>query len=115
MTRSKDGSAGQATSSGYDPIIVLPPEVDGAVSIGMNAYQRATRRTDRMDPNGFEMPILGLFGEVGSLLSALKKKQRDQAAFTKYHAAIVEELGDVLWYFTNIASRSGLDLSILSH
>lgn len=114
MTRSNERSARQALSSGYEPLIVLPPEVDGAVSVGMNAYQRATRRTDRMDPNGFDTPILGLFGEVGSLLSALKKKQRDQAAFTKYDAAIVEELGDVLWYFTNIASRASLDLSILA-
>ena len=60
------------------------------------------------------MPILGLFGEVGSLLSALKKKLRDTAAFTKYDQIILEELGDVLWYFTIIATRAKLDLSILT-
>lgn len=67
-----------------------------------------------MERNSLEMPILGLFGEVGSLLSALKKKQRDALAYTKYDAAILEELGDTLWYFTRIASRAGLDLSVLA-
>ena len=31
---------------------------------------------------GLRFPLLGLFGEVGSLLSALKRKQRDQAPST---------------------------------
>jgi len=97
----------------YDPIVILPDEVTGD-TIHLNAYQRATRTTDRLNQGGMEPPILGLFGEVGSLLSALKKKQRDKAAFDQYDAAIIEELGDALWYFTNLASRAGLDLSILA-
>jgi NTP pyrophosphatase (non-canonical NTP hydrolase) len=100
--------------SRIEPFVILPPEVEEAGSVGMNAYQRVTKTTDRMERSGLDVPILGLFGEVGSLLSALKKKQRDQAAFTKYDTAILEELGDVLWYFSNIASRAGLDLSVLA-
>ena len=94
-------------------IIALPPDVDSMSPIGMNLYQRMTQNTDQMPP-GLEMPILGLFGEVGSLLSALKKKMRDMDAFTKYDSTILEELGDVLWYFTRIASRVNLNLSILA-
>ena len=96
-------------------IIALPSDFDSESTshVGMNFYQRVTQNTDQMPP-GLEMPILGLFGEVGSLLSALKKKLRDMDAFTKYDSTILEELGDVLWYFTRIASRVNLDLSILA-
>lgn len=98
----------------YDKqIVILPSEVDATTGIHMNMYQRVTQHTDQM-PEGLEMPILGLFGEVGSLLSALKKKLRDMEAFTKYDSTILEELGDVLWYFTRIASRANLDLSVLA-
>jgi NTP pyrophosphatase (non-canonical NTP hydrolase) len=99
----------------YKPIVRLPDEVANPTGgVGLNAYQRVTLQTDNLNQPGLEAPILGIFGEVGSLLSALKKKQRDKAAFDKYDDAILEELGDVIWYFTNLASRSGLDLSILA-
>lgn len=55
-----------------------------------------------------EFPYLGLFGEVGTLLSALKKKQRDGKAYTSYESVVHEEFGDVLWYLSNIASRANL-------
>jgi hypothetical protein len=41
---------------------------------------------------------VSLDGEVGSLVSALKKKRRDTDGFFGYHDAVLEELGDVLWY-----------------
>lgn len=80
----------------------------------MNAYQRVTALTDNFNDTGLDLPILGLFGEVGGLLSALKKKQRDQSYQQSYDEAICEELGDVLWYFTRIASRANLDLSVIA-
>src|SRR5207249_6914238 len=49
----------------------------------------------------------GLFGEAGSLLSELKKKQRDRDSYVGYSSSVVEEFGDTLWYFSNIASRAG--------
>ncbi|MBL4623587.1 MAG: nucleoside triphosphate pyrophosphohydrolase family protein [Flavobacteriales bacterium] len=94
-------------------VFLLPEEFGDENGVHMKEYQRASQRTDKM-PDGLEMPILGLFGEVGSLLSALKKKLRDTSAFTKYDQIILEELGDVLWYFTIIATRAKLDLSILA-
>ena len=60
-------------------------------------------------------PLLGLFGEVGSLLSALKKKQRDRTSYLGYEDSVIEEFGDVLWYFSNIAARANLDLNALAH
>ena len=76
----------------------------------------AARRTDQNSTRGLEglaFPLLGLFGEVGTLLSALKKKLRDRDSYVGYSDAVVEEFGDVLWYFTNIASRASLNLSVL--
>lgn len=85
--------------------------------VGMNEFQRHTRATDQntlVGIEGLRFPLLGLFGEVGSLLSALKKKQRDQASYLGYEESVIEEFGDVLWYFSNIAARANLDLSVLS-
>jgi NTP pyrophosphatase (non-canonical NTP hydrolase) len=82
----------------------------------MNEYQRGTLQTDQgtfQGMDGLRLPLLGLYGEVGSLLSALKKKRRDHDAYIGYQDSILEEFGDVLWYFSNIAARAGLDLSVL--
>ncbi len=91
------------------PAVVVDPEW-----ISMNDYQTANRQTDRMPPDSLDMPLLGLFGEIGSLLSELKKKQRDQRAYIKYDTAVLEELADVLWYFSQLATRAGLTLEVLA-
>lgn len=85
--------------------------------IGLDEYQRFTTRTDRNDragADGIGFVLLGLFGEVGGLLSALKKKQRDKDAFVAYHDEVLEELGDTLWYFANAALRAEIPLSFLA-
>lgn len=65
----------------------------------------------RSDGGSLTFPLLGLFGETGSLLSEVKKKQRDRASYLGYAGAVVEELGDVLWYLTIVAARGGLSLN----
>jgi NTP pyrophosphatase (non-canonical NTP hydrolase) len=82
----------------------------------LNDYQRAARGTDQKQGGleGLPYLLLGLFGEVGTLLSALKKKQRDQVSFVGYTEAIIEEFGDVLWYFSNIGIRASLNLSTVA-
>lgn len=80
----------------------------------LNEYQHFTVRTDKNGKpgtDGLGFVLLGLFGEVGSLLSALKKKQRDKESFSSYHDEVIEELGDALWYFANAALRAGISLS----
>lgn len=96
------------------PSVSLPDEVSDTSIVYLNAYQRATALTDNFNDNGLDLPILGLFGEVGGLLSALKKKQRDQSYQQSYNEAISEEIGDVLWYFARIASRANLNLSVIA-
>lgn len=82
--------------------------------LALNEYQQFTARTDKNAKPGIDglgFVLLGLFGEVGSLLSALKKKQRDKESFSSYHDEVIEELGDALWYFANAALRAGMNLS----
>jgi hypothetical protein len=74
-------------------------------------YAAQALTTDqRSDSGSLTFPLLGLFGETGSLLSEVKKKQRDRASYIGYAGAVVEELGDVLWYLTAVAARGGLTL-----
>jgi len=82
-------------------------------SLGLNEYQTLASRTDktRAKGNGFDLPVLGLVGEVGSLLSELKKKQRDSAAYVSYENTVLEELGDALWYLAIIADHANIKLA----
>ena len=75
-------------------------------------YAAQALTTDQRSDNGSPaFPLSGLFGETESLLSEVKKKQRDRASYIGYAGAVVEELGDVLWYLTVVATRGGLTLS----
>lgn len=75
-------------------------------------YQRQAARTDRIDDDkGVIVPLLGLGGEAGSLLTEYKKLLRDGAAHARFEATVAEELGDILWYVSTIASRMNLDLA----
>jgi NTP pyrophosphatase (non-canonical NTP hydrolase) len=78
----------------------------------VESYATQALTTDqRSDAGSLVFPLLGLFGETGSLLSEVKKKQRDKASYIGYAGNVVEELGDVLWYLTVLAKRGGLALS----
>lgn len=50
---------------------------------------------------------LGLCGETGEVAEKLKKMRRDGDKDSK---EIAKELGDVLWYLTNLANYIGYDL-----
>lgn len=84
-------------------------------SLGLNEYQLLASRSDRTlnKGNGFDLPVLGLVGEVGSLLSEVKKRQRDFAAIVGYRQTVLEELGDALWYLAIIANHAGISLATL--
>lgn len=86
-------------------------------ALQLDEYQDFTAISDRSglsESDGLGFVLLGLFGEVGSLLSALKKKRRDKDAYLAYEGAVLEEFGDALWYLANAASRVGLKLSDLA-
>lgn len=55
--------------------------------------------------------ILGLNGEVGSLSTEYKKKLRDGDNYALFKDKLAEELGDIIWYLTAIATIEGIPLS----
>jgi hypothetical protein len=57
------------------------------------------------------VPILGLAGEVGELLNEFKKRLRDGEAHARFQERVAEELGDILWYTAETATKFGLKLN----
>ena len=85
-------------------------------SLTIAEFQRRSQRTDHFpepdDEGGDPLlgPLLGLAGEVGTLLAAYKKRLRDGAAYELFKDNVAEELGDILWYLANAAEKAGLSL-----
>lgn len=73
-------------------------------------YQALAKETDVISAKPLILPLLGFFGEVGSLVSELKKKQRDEDAYIGYKSSVVEEIGDVLWYLACICSHTNTSM-----
>jgi NTP pyrophosphatase (non-canonical NTP hydrolase) len=88
-----------------------------AGSLSLNDYQTQATTTDRTRGigSGFDLAVLGLFGETGSLLSEVKKKQRDSRSYIGYEDTVTEEMGDVLWYLAALATHAGLALASVAH
>lgn len=84
----------------------------------LDSYQKEALRTDRVpagdgadDAASLIVPMLGLAGETGQLLSEYKKHLRDGEAHRLFKERVSEELGDLLWYIANVASKFDLQLS----
>src|SRR5690606_29203525 len=87
-------------------------------SMDFRSYQKEALRTDRVpardgadDAASLIVPMLGLAGETGKLLSEYKKHLRDGEAHRMFKERVSEELGDLLWYIANVASKFDLSLS----
>jgi NTP pyrophosphatase (non-canonical NTP hydrolase) len=61
----------------------------------------ATRKDE--DRAGIMVPLLGLAGEAGTLLTEYKKWIREGESYQIFKDRVAEELGDILWYVSNIA------------
>jgi len=77
-------------------------------------YQEQSRRTWRRVHTDHPIiyPTLGLVNEAGEVAGKVKKIFRDQEGLigADDRAALMQELGDVLWYFTQICTE--LDLTL---
>ena len=88
----------------------------------MRAYQLKAQKTDQVPspartPEGdasLVVPLLGLAGETGELLTEYKKRLRDGEAHRMFKDRVSEELGDLLWYVANVASKFDLDLNAIA-
>src|SRR4051812_15641246 len=77
-------------------------------------YQKQSRETAVYPNSGsnYIYPTLGLAGETGEVAEKIKKAVRDHNGVIDdaRRADIEKELGDVLWYVSQIASELGLSL-----
>ena len=69
-------------------------------------YFDDAEQTDRLVGRSNHVALLatGLFGETGSVLTELKKAARETAAYPSYRNRLVEEIGDLLWYFARLVT-----------
>lgn len=75
-------------------------------------YQEAAKETIQDHASNDQLsevvPFLGIIGEIGSVLTQLKIKLRDGDAYIAYKTKLSEELGDVLWYLSTIATQNNI-------
>lgn len=64
-------------------------------------YLHLVSLTDKLGSND-EARVLGIYGELGSLMTVLKKKAREPDVFVKYSQELLEESGDLLWYLASV-------------
>lgn len=79
-----------------------------------DSYQEKAKETIQKNASDDNLtsivPFLGIIGEIGSLLTELKKKFRDGDSYVAFKSKLGEELGDVLWYVSTIATQNDLKL-----
>ena len=74
-------------------------------SILLTDYMSQVEPTDTLPLDDLQPVLLGLFGEVGSIMATAKKFHREREAYAGYRHAVEEEFGDALWYFTALCRR----------
>ena len=77
-------------------------------------YQKLSRET-AVYPNAdknFIYPAFGLVGEAGEVAEIIKRIIRDNNNIIdeKVRAELTKELGDVLWYLSQLATEFGISL-----
>ena len=80
----------------------------------LNVYQRESRKTALYPDAGSNAiyPTLGLVGEAGEVADKVKKILRDKKGVFDEDSKdeIKFELGDVLWYISQLSSELGYEL-----
>ncbi len=71
-------------------------------------YMREIEPTDKLPQDNLHPVLMGLFGEVGSIMATSKKQLREKTAYAGYQQAVEEEFGDTLWYFTALCRHLGI-------
>lgn len=80
-------------------------------SVSLQRYIDIVRDTDRLPKDDLRPVLMGLFGEVGSIMAPAKKLHREGVAYIGYQSAVEEEFGDALWYLAALSSRLNVNLS----
>lgn len=96
----------------YDNPKIPPGDTLSIKSYATLAQQSIHLKSSSSSP--LDTPMLGFFGEAGSLLSAVKKQKRDGLPTRKYFDTVREEVGDFLWYFSLVCQVSGVPLETVA-
>ncbi len=85
----------------------------------LNHYQSESRKTALYPNVGSNViyPTLGLVGEAGEVADKVKKILRDKKGVFDQDSkdAIKFELGDVLWYVSQLSSELGYELDDIAY
>ncbi len=73
-------------------------------------YAELSAETDKFDPQSLTAVLLGIFGEVGSLMTISKKFYREGWSYPAHRNAVIEEFGDILWYLAALCRRMDYSL-----
>lgn len=73
-------------------------------------YEGSIASTDRLSYQDHVPVLMGLYGEVGSIMATSKKAFREDKAFIGYRSAVEEEFGDVFWYLSALCRRLSVNL-----
>lgn len=91
------------------------------MTLELNEYQRIARTTAIYE-DAIVYPALGLCGEAGEVAEKIKKLIRDKGGIENLPnmddddlAAVVKEIGDVMWYCANLAADLGVMLDDVAH
>ncbi|KIX44642.1 pyrophosphatase [Burkholderia pseudomallei] len=79
-------------------------------SLLLSEYAEQIAGTDVLHPVDFSPVLQGLYGEVGGIMSTVKKNVREKSAYPGYRKAAEEEFGDTLWYLAAICRRLQIPL-----
>ena len=74
----------------------------------LHDYVQQVQGTDNLPENDLQPVLLGLFAEVGGIMSAAKKVRREGKVYAGFERAVEEEFGDALWYFAAVCRRLGI-------
>lgn len=80
----------------------------------INDYQAQatdTMQFEKSSDKAISIALFGLSGEVGELATEYKKRLRDGDNYKIFKEKLMEEIGDIMWYLSSIATIENMQLS----
>lgn len=79
----------------------------------LQQYEMSIEKTDRFSKDEITPILMGLYGEVGSIMATSKKFYREKKAYAGHRAAVEEEFGDAFWYLSALCRRLSINMDSL--
>lgn len=79
----------------------------------LRRYEFSIEKTDRFSKDEITPILMGLYGEVGSIMTTSKKFYREKKAYAGHRAAVEEEFGDAFWYLSALCRRLSINIESL--